>query len=84
MVHRTREGASRSRMRPTLREPLTHRKTEAALDFRNVSLRTALMISLVGMVILPGLGTTLFAVPVYFSTLRSECGGAGFPGHGFV
>ena len=59
-------------MCPALREPLISRNTEAALDFRNVSLRTVLMISLVGMVILPGLGTTLFAVPVYFSMLRNE------------
>ena len=44
---------------------------EAALDLKNVSLRTVLMVSLIAMVLLPGLGTALFALPSFSSSLTN-------------
>ena len=45
---------------------------EAALNLKNVSLRTALMISLMGMMVLPAVGTALFALPTFSSSLADE------------
>jgi methyl-accepting chemotaxis protein len=45
---------------------------EADLSLKNVSLRTVLMVSLIAMVLLPGLGTAIFALPSFSSSLTSE------------
>ena len=45
---------------------------EAALNLKNVSLRTMLMVGLIVMVLLPGLGTALFAIPAYNAAMQTE------------
>lgn len=42
------------------------------MNLKNVSLRTALMISLMAMMFLPAVGTALFALPTFSSSLATE------------
>lgn len=42
------------------------------MDLKKVGLRTALMISLIVMAVVPGLGTALFALPTFNSSLTNE------------